>query len=106
MLEYAEGFLGFGENENANDRLEEGSRRSGGVDLVFIADGEASLKAAFCEEFRRRKSRIRLHLFTVFIDGFHDELAAMSDAVFTVRSDRIDSWEDAAMAIGRRLAAS
>lgn len=74
-----------------------------GVDVVFVADGEASLRSAFCEEFRRRKAQVRLHLYTVFIDGYHPELAALSDAFFTVRSDRIDSWEGVAAGLGRRL---
>lgn len=78
--------------------------KAAGADLVFVADGEASLGSAFLREFLREKAAARLRLFTVLIDGSHDGLAALSDAVFTVRSDRLDSWEAAVLSVGRQLA--
>lgn len=72
-------------------------------DVVFIADGQASLRPSFVEEFRRRKAQLGVRLFTVFIDGDHPGLSALSDAVFSVRSERIDSWEEVAESLGRRL---
>ena len=60
-------------------------RKAAGADVVFIVDGEASLSSAFVREFLREKAAARLRLFTVLIDGFHEGLATLSDAVFTVR---------------------
>lgn len=93
-LEYARGFGPAGAK----------GRKAAGADVVFIADGEASLSSAFVREFLREKAAARLRLFTVLIDGFHEGLATLSDAVFTVRADRLDSWEGAVRSVGRRLA--
>lgn len=73
------------------------------ADLIMITDGEASLKNSFIEEFRRQKVSLGIRLYTVFIDGTHGGLRGISDATFTVRSDRVDSWESAVTEIGRRL---
>ncbi|HLS90415.1 MAG TPA: hypothetical protein VK101_04125 [Limnochordia bacterium] len=93
-LDYARGFGPEGAK----------GKKTAGADVVFIADGEASLSSAFVREFLREKAAARLRLFTVLIDGVHEGLAAFSDAVFTVRADRLDSWEAAVRSVGRRLA--
>lgn len=74
------------------------------ADLVFVADGEASIGSAFAAGFARQKSAAGLRMITVFIDGFNEPLAALSDATFCVDSGRVDSWEAAVRAVGARLA--
>lgn len=106
-LERVEG-IGASETKGDAKTIPHGAARGGfasayGADVIFIADGEASLRTAFIEEFHRRKAQHRVRLFTVFIDGHHPGLAALSDAVFIVRSHRIDSWEEVATGLGRKL---
>lgn len=81
-------------------------RERRGPDLVFIADGEASVRRAFALEFARRKREAGLRMFSVFIDGFNEQLAALSDASFLVDSGRVDSWEAAVRSVGKRLSRS
>jgi len=71
--------------------------------LVFITDGDAPLPASFAMEFRAAKAAAGFQMISVFIDGFHPDLRALSDYTFTVRADRMDSWERAVADMARRL---
>lgn len=83
-------------------------QRAGGHDrghIVFITDGEAALPERFRRRFTDAKAMLRFRLMTVFIDGRHDELTALSDDVFDVRSDRVGSWEKTVSGVGQLVAA-
>ncbi len=71
--------------------------------LVFITDGDAPLPASFVMEFRAAKAAAGVQMISVFIDGFHPDLRALSDYTFTVRADRLDNWERAVAGVGRLL---
>lgn len=87
--------------QRAVDFFEEQGRRQG--HLIFITDGEAPLSRRFTERFRAAKARLGIKLQTVFIDGDHEPLTALSDGVYYLQAERIESWEDAMRSIGRCL---
>lgn len=88
--------------ERAVDFFAGQPRRQG--HLIFITDGEAPLSRRFSQQFRAAKIRFGIKLHTVFIDGHHEPLAGLSDGVFHLQAERIDSWEGAMRSIGRCLA--
>lgn len=71
--------------------------------LIFITDGDAPLPAAFAMEFRAAKAAAGFQMISVFIDGFHPDLRALSDYTFSVRAERMESWERAVAGMGRCL---
>jgi len=71
--------------------------------LVFITDGDAPLPASFVLEFRAAKAATGFQMITVFIDGHHPDLRALSDHTFTVRADRLDAWERTVAGVGRAI---
>lgn len=72
--------------------------------IVFVTDGEAALPEAFVERFGRDRRRLGFQLMTIFIDGEQPELVNLSDRVFVVRGDRLQSWHEAASGLVRALA--
>lgn len=115
-MEYVEGRMGRGPGRSpaAPAPLHPGgpvsndpsSRRTGPGHIVFVTDGEAALPAAFVRRFEEARRRLGFRLFTVFIDGFQDELVALSDRTFVVEGGRFQSWERAAAGLARALARS
>ncbi|HEY8416516.1 MAG TPA: VWA domain-containing protein [Limnochordales bacterium] len=71
--------------------------------LVFITDGDAPLPPSFVLDFRAAKAAAGFQMVTVFIDGHHPDLRALSDYTFTVRADRLDAWERTVAGVGRCL---
>lgn len=74
-----------------------------GGHIVFITDGEAALPDRFRRRFTQQKAELETRLITVFIDGRHEELASISDAVVDVSSQRRGSWETAVAGVGGLL---
>lgn len=72
--------------------------------IVFITDGEAALPKTFVQRFEDARRAVGFQLLTVFIEGQQAELIALSDKVFSVKADRIESWEQAAGAVARAVA--
>lgn len=71
--------------------------------LVFITDGDAPLPPSFVLEFRAAKAAAGFHMITVFIDGHHPDLRALSDFSVSVRADRLDAWEQTVAGVGRLM---
>lgn len=88
--------------QQALSHMQDAQGQDGGH-IVFITDGEAALPETFRRRFRQAKEKLDVRLFTVFIDGRHEELASLSDHVFEVASGRVGSWETTVSGVGRSI---
>lgn len=73
--------------------------------IVFITDGQAALPERFRRRFLHAKARLHAQLLTVFIDGRHQDLAALSDRVFELAPHRLASWETTVAGLGQSVGA-
>lgn len=83
--------------------MSRGGREQG--QIVFVTDGEAALPDAFVRQFKQARETLGFRVLTVFIDGQQPELVALSDTVFSVHPDRIESWERTSSGLARAIGA-
>lgn len=77
---------------------------AGTGDMVMITDGEAPLAEDYVKRFVHDQRRLSLHMYAMFIDGHHDQLAALSRQAFSVASADEHAWRGALSSINRQLA--